>query len=837
MRTAIIIDPVVTDYAGHHFTAAAGWAEAAETSGLNIRILAHRGCVAEAIGGVAIEKVFSGSYYHVAPADQPEALTRLRVMQGDFRDALAKPLMRVGSGDVAVLAHSTLVTLNGVAAWAAGMPRQRLPRLVAWFVLGPHQEDFLVPFGSTDCLVAAIDRIRDLFGDRLTLVGSTRDVSRRWEDLVGGVVHFLPFTALRPALQARTDHTASSPLSIVWTGHLGSRKGLNLMPALIKELDRRGIPIQWTIGGTSYEVASPAFAEIAGLAKSRTNVSFTTSPEGLTDYDDFLKSADLVLLPYSPEFYDGRGSGVAEEAELLGLPYVAPKVAFSAEAVSAGAAVSFEEWTVEGIAEAVIEAVNTFPQLSRCAGNHALRTREQLKEVRRRFLSLIFADGEDGAPVIATPVAPLPGVDVIVTVHNYRRYLHECLASVSRQTYPNWRCIVVDDGSTDLTFDELRTAVKSFGDRFSYERHGIGSGQIKAAATGLSLGSNPFVLMLDADDCLTDDALDRHLSWHLNGRVPVAFTSGRVQVVDELGRLLAGCLDNVVWMDIAGATTELPCGDAYRRSEVQFEPPPASLLRQQDSGFGRWFWSPTSALMFRRTVMEILLPDDIDLGAYGADTYFGYASQAVGGSILIDTEVALYRRHGANGYSDMGVYGAGTIAERSASPYAAEVARSLRAHVLNNRSRFHHQIGSDHVERLLVQTAQIENTEPRRRSQAFEPSAERAIRRFSSWMTRRRILFGLTRRLLAGRKAEARLLIERSLRAEGLPHLAVAPVTEELGALPVVLGLAVRRLFARIDTVQEHLAATIHHRLAGMGDAPSVDAGRAVPGSTTVRPS
>jgi hypothetical protein len=675
-----------------------------------MRVLAHKECIVEAAGTVPIEKIFSGGFYHVAPAEEKEAWKRLRTMQREFRDALAKPLMQARPSDIAILAHSTLVTLNGVAAWASGMPRQQLPRLVAWLMMRPQDEDFVVPFGSIDCLVAAIDRLRALFGDRLTLAGCTREVCRQWEGLNCGAVHFLPFAALRPPLKARSNHTVSSPPLIVSIGHVGVRKGLNLVPALIKELDRRGIRVRWTIGGSSFETGSPAFAEIARLAESQPNVSLVTSPQGLTEYDNLVKSADLAILPYSPELYKECGSGVAEEAELLGLPYVAPKVAFSAEAVSAGAALSFEEWTVEGIASAVVEAVNKLPQLSRCAANHALRAQEQLREAREKFLPLICRDGAGEAPVVAAPVAQPPGVDIIVTLHNYRRFLPQCLESVSRQSYPNWRCIVVDDGSTDLTFHELRTIVKSFGDRFTYERHGTGGSQLKTIATGLSLGSNPFVVMLDADDCLTGDALDLHLSWQLNSRVPVAFTSGRVQVVDELGRQLSGCLDNILWLDYADAITELPRADAYRRPDAQFEPPSASFIRQQHSTIGRWFWNPTSALMFRRSVVEILLPDSIEIGAYGGDTYFAFASQAIGGSILIDKHVALYRRHGANGYSDMGVYGAATMAVRSSSSSWEEVAKNLRAHVQSNSSRLLDQIRSDHIERLLAHTAPLEKS-------------------------------------------------------------------------------------------------------------------------------
>lgn len=713
MTTAIVIDPAIENNAGHHFMAAAGWCETAQASGFDLRILAHEECGAHAVGAVPIEKIFSGWYYHVAPTAQKEAWNCLRIVQRHFRDALAKPLIQIQPSDVVVLSHSTLVALNGVAAWASGMPPQRLPRLVAWLMMGPRDEDFVVPFGSTDCLVASIDRLLTLFGDRLTLAGSTREVCAQWEVLNCGAVHFLPFAALRPVLRARSDHTVSSPPMIVSLADFETRKGVNLIPALIKELDRRGIEARWTIGGPSVEIGSPAFAEIARLAESRPNISVVTSPQGLKESDDLLESADLVVLPYSPELYKERGSGVAEAAELLSLPYVAPKVAFCAEAVSAGAAVFFDDWTVEGIALAVVEAVNELPQLSRCAANHALGARERLRQVREELLPLIFKDEEHGARVITAPVAPLPGVDIIVTLHNYSKFLRQCLESVSQQSYPNWRCIVVDDASTDLTFHDLRAIVRSFGDRFTYERHGTGGGQLKAIATGLSLGSNPFVLMLDADDCLTGDALDLHLSWHLNSRVPAAFTSGSVQVIDELGRQLSGCLDHMIWLDYADAIIELPRANAYRRPDAQLEPPCASFVKQHESTIGRWLWGPTSALMFRRSVLEILLPDNIEIGRYGGDTYFGFGSQAIGGSILIDGQVALYRRHGANGYSDMCVYGAATMARRFSSSSWEEVAQNLGAHVRSNSSRFLHQIHADHIERLLAKTAPFEKLEVR----------------------------------------------------------------------------------------------------------------------------
>ena len=46
-----------------------------------------------------------------------------------------------------------------------------------------------------------------------------------------------------------------------------------------------------------------------------------------------------------------------------------------------------------------------------------------------------------------------PLIGIIVPVYNTAKYLKECLNSIKNQTYNNYVCIVVDDGSTDNSFD------------------------------------------------------------------------------------------------------------------------------------------------------------------------------------------------------------------------------------------------------------------------------------------------------------------------------------------------------------------------------------------------
>ncbi len=44
-----------------------------------------------------------------------------------------------------------------------------------------------------------------------------------------------------------------------------------------------------------------------------------------------------------------------------------------------------------------------------------------------------------------------PTVSVIVPVYNTEKYLRRCLDSILAQTFTDWECLIIDDGSTDAS--------------------------------------------------------------------------------------------------------------------------------------------------------------------------------------------------------------------------------------------------------------------------------------------------------------------------------------------------------------------------------------------------
>jgi glycosyltransferase involved in cell wall biosynthesis len=98
-------------------------------------------------------------------------------------------------------------------------------------------------------------------------------------------------------------------------------------------------------------------------------------------------------------------------------------------------------------------------------------------------------------------------VDVIVPAFNRVEWLAECLDSVIEQSYPNFRLIVVDDGSVPPLSDRPALAAIFRDGRVRLIRS-ANNGPAAARNLGLMAADGAFVLMLDSDDILEPTGLE-----------------------------------------------------------------------------------------------------------------------------------------------------------------------------------------------------------------------------------------------------------------------------------------------------------------------------------------
>lgn len=102
---------------------------------------------------------------------------------------------------------------------------------------------------------------------------------------------------------------------------------------------------------------------------------------------------------------------------------------------------------------------------------------------------------------------PTAKVAIIVPCYNHGLYLAECLESVIQQTFDDWICVVMDDGSKDNSTDiAIEYANHDRRIHFFRQKH---SGVALARNNAIHHCQSEFIVPLDADDILGLDFLQK----------------------------------------------------------------------------------------------------------------------------------------------------------------------------------------------------------------------------------------------------------------------------------------------------------------------------------------
>ena len=99
-------------------------------------------------------------------------------------------------------------------------------------------------------------------------------------------------------------------------------------------------------------------------------------------------------------------------------------------------------------------------------------------------------------------------VSVLIAIYNAGKDLHRCLESLERQTLKDCEFICIDDCSIDDSV-QVATDFMEHDSRFRVVQTSENSGQAVARNVGLQYACGEYITMVDADDWLADDALEK----------------------------------------------------------------------------------------------------------------------------------------------------------------------------------------------------------------------------------------------------------------------------------------------------------------------------------------
>ncbi len=100
-----------------------------------------------------------------------------------------------------------------------------------------------------------------------------------------------------------------------------------------------------------------------------------------------------------------------------------------------------------------------------------------------------------------------PLITVTINLYNYERFIQDCIQSILNQTYKNFELIIVDDCSTDNSYEKAKKFEKK-DNRVKVIRLDKNNGIGYAKNKGIIKSKGEYIVTLDADDMITKKSLE-----------------------------------------------------------------------------------------------------------------------------------------------------------------------------------------------------------------------------------------------------------------------------------------------------------------------------------------
>lgn len=154
-----------------------------------------------------------------------------------------------------------------------------------------------------------------------------------------------------------------------------------------------------------------------------------------------------------------------------------------------------------------------------------------------------------------------PKVSVIVPCYNQGEYLAEALDSVMKQTFTDWECIIINDGSTDSTKDVIDKYCQKDSRFINIEQSN--QGPSIARNTGIQSSHGEFILPLDADDLIAPSYMSMAMDYFANQpKTQIVYCKAKLfGAIEQEWNLPKYEYDSFIWLN------SIFCTAFFRRSD------------------------------------------------------------------------------------------------------------------------------------------------------------------------------------------------------------------------------------------------------------------------------
>ena len=128
-----------------------------------------------------------------------------------------------------------------------------------------------------------------------------------------------------------------------------------------------------------------------------------------------------------------------------------------------------------------------------------------------------------------------PAVSVVMPVYCGERYLNRAIDSILGQEYYNLELIIIDDGSTDSSWEIIEAAAER--DRRIVPIRNVHGGIAHTMNTGLAMAKGRYFAPMDQDDVSCKDRLNKTVSF-MESNPSIAAVGGAVDLIDNNDRFI-----------------------------------------------------------------------------------------------------------------------------------------------------------------------------------------------------------------------------------------------------------------------------------------------------------